>query len=204
MISRSRSGPTVAAISMECTTSANNTVTCLYSADWVAGVSGEPHSLQNLAVDAAKAPHDLHERSAAVSAAGPSPLPSTSVSCHRWSDMSAISHPGTLPDSPFPRRRTAVGCIQICTPIDCWMKRATRYSCRRSELRTRGRGSRVSVGRLDESSNVLTVEPAHRSTHHGRAAFPNERRTRSRVPTWRRDTLRELASLTMVLPAVNR
>ena len=37
MISRSRSGPTAAAMSIECTTSANNTVTCLYSAD-AAGV----------------------------------------------------------------------------------------------------------------------------------------------------------------------
>ena len=36
MISRSRSGPTAAAMSIECTTSANSTVTCLYSADGVA------------------------------------------------------------------------------------------------------------------------------------------------------------------------
>ena len=33
MISRSRSAPTAAAMSIECTTSANSTVTCLYSAD---------------------------------------------------------------------------------------------------------------------------------------------------------------------------
>ena len=39
MISRSRSAPTAAAMSIECTTSANSTVTCLYSADWVACVS---------------------------------------------------------------------------------------------------------------------------------------------------------------------
>ena len=32
MISRSRSAPTAAAMSIECTTSANSTVTCLYSA----------------------------------------------------------------------------------------------------------------------------------------------------------------------------
>ena len=36
MISRNRSAPTAAAMSIECTTSANSTVTCLYSADWVA------------------------------------------------------------------------------------------------------------------------------------------------------------------------
>ena len=36
MISRSRSAPTAAAMSIECTTSANSTVTCLYSADRVA------------------------------------------------------------------------------------------------------------------------------------------------------------------------
>jgi hypothetical protein len=33
---------------------------------------------------------------------------------------------------------------------------------------------------------------------------PDERRTRSRVPTCRSDTMREVASLTMDLPAVNR
>ena len=48
MISRSRSAPTAAAMSIECTTSANSTVTCLYSADRVACVTGAPHSLQNL------------------------------------------------------------------------------------------------------------------------------------------------------------
>ena len=50
MISRSRSAPTADAMSIECTTSANNTVTCLYSADRVAGARAVPHSLQNLAV----------------------------------------------------------------------------------------------------------------------------------------------------------
>jgi hypothetical protein len=58
MISRSRSLPTVAAMSIERTTSANNTVTCLYSADWVADVIGVPHSPQNLAVAPNCVPHD--------------------------------------------------------------------------------------------------------------------------------------------------
>ena len=43
-------GPTVAAISIERTTSANTTVTCLYSAGVDATVVGEPHSSQNFAV----------------------------------------------------------------------------------------------------------------------------------------------------------
>ena len=81
---------------MERATSANNTVTCLYSADWVAGASGEPHSLQNFAVAPNRAPH-AHETLATVRAPGPSPSSSTSVSCHRWSDLSAISHRGPCP-----------------------------------------------------------------------------------------------------------
>ena len=47
MISRSRSAPTAAAMSIECTTSANNTVTCLYSAALAAAETAVPHSLQN-------------------------------------------------------------------------------------------------------------------------------------------------------------
>ncbi len=42
MISRSRSGPTVAAMSIECTTSANSTVTCLYSAAVSDSTTDEP------------------------------------------------------------------------------------------------------------------------------------------------------------------
>src|SRR6476659_8545498 len=91
MISRSRSAPTAAAISIEWTTSANSTVTCLYSADRVACVSGTPHSLQNLELRGSSVPHDPHGSPAAVSAPRPSPLGSTSISCHRWSAMSVIS-----------------------------------------------------------------------------------------------------------------
>src|SRR5882757_3662798 len=91
MISRSRSGPTVAAMSIECTTSANSTVTCLYSADCVADVTGVPHSLQNLELGGSSVPHDPHGSPAAVSAPTPSPLGSTSVSFHCWSTMSVIS-----------------------------------------------------------------------------------------------------------------
>ena len=62
MISRSRSAPTAAAMSIECTTSANSTVTCLYSADRVACVTGVPHSLQNLEFGGSSVPHDPHEQ----------------------------------------------------------------------------------------------------------------------------------------------
>jgi hypothetical protein len=91
MISRSRSVPTVAAMSIECTTSANNTVTCLYSADVAAGVIGVPHSLQNLEFGGSSVPHDPHDSPDAVTAPRPSPVPPMTVSCHRWSAMSVIS-----------------------------------------------------------------------------------------------------------------
>jgi hypothetical protein len=81
-------------MSIEWTTSANNTVTCLYSADWEAFAAADPHSLQNLAVAARSVPHDPQVMAAAASAPQPSPLSSTSVSFHRWSDMSAKSHLG--------------------------------------------------------------------------------------------------------------
>src|ERR1700731_2237472 len=64
MISRNRSAPTAAAISIEWTTSANRTVTCLYSADRVACVTGAPHSLQNLEFGGSSVPHDPHGRPA--------------------------------------------------------------------------------------------------------------------------------------------
>ena len=90
MISRSRSAPTAAAMSIECTTSANRTVTCLYSADWATCLRRAPHSLQNLEFGGSAEPHDPHGSSAAVSPPPPSPLGSTSVSFHRWSTMSVI------------------------------------------------------------------------------------------------------------------
>src|SRR6478752_9487461 len=91
MISRSRSAPTAAAMSIEWTTSANKTVTCLYSAVVAAGLTGAPHLLQNRESGGSSVPHDPHNSPAAVTAPRPSPVPSTSVSCHRWSAMSVIS-----------------------------------------------------------------------------------------------------------------
>jgi hypothetical protein len=91
MISRNRSAPTAAARSIERITSANSTVTCLYSADWVACVNRAPHSPQNLAVGLDRAPQEPQKNPVAVSPPPPSPLGSTSVSFHCWSTMSVIS-----------------------------------------------------------------------------------------------------------------
>src|ERR1700677_64596 len=57
MISRNRSVPTAAAMSIECTTSANSTVTCLYSAGVRDTAVGDPHSSQNFALSRNSAPH---------------------------------------------------------------------------------------------------------------------------------------------------
>src|SRR4029077_16962212 len=73
------------------TTSANSTVTCLYSADRLTCMTGAPHSLQNLEFGGSSVPHDPQSSPAAVSPPPPSPLGSTSVSFHRWSVMSVIS-----------------------------------------------------------------------------------------------------------------
>jgi len=69
----------------------DNTVTCLYSADRVACVSRVPHSLQNVAVGLDGAPQEPQENPVAVSPLPPSPLPSTSVSFHRWWTTYVIS-----------------------------------------------------------------------------------------------------------------
>src|SRR6185369_1765925 len=77
-------------MSIECTTSANSTVTCLYSADRLSCVTGAPHSLQNLEFGGSSVPHDPQSSPVAVSPP-PFPLGSTSVSFHCWSTMSVIS-----------------------------------------------------------------------------------------------------------------
>ncbi len=57
---------TAAAMAIERTTSANSTVTCLYSA-WVSGsATGEPQPWQNLSPARSSAPHDLHTVPVAV------------------------------------------------------------------------------------------------------------------------------------------
>jgi hypothetical protein len=57
--------PCVPGLSIECTTSANSTVTCLYSAVVPDTAVGDPHSSQNFAVGRNSAPH-LVQLNAAV------------------------------------------------------------------------------------------------------------------------------------------
>ena len=66
-------------MSIEWTTSANSTVTCLYSADRLTCVTGAPHSLQNLEFGGSSVPHDPQNSPVAVSPPPPSPPGSTSV-----------------------------------------------------------------------------------------------------------------------------
>ena len=68
MISRNRSISTAAAMSIERTTSANNTVTCLYFAVSPETAVGAPHSSQNLAFTRRPAPHDPHATPAVIRA----------------------------------------------------------------------------------------------------------------------------------------
>src|SRR5260370_21243571 len=70
MISRNRSKSTAAAMSIDRTTSANSTVTCLYSAGVVAVGTAAPHSLQNFEFGGNSIPHDPHTKSAAVMSRG--------------------------------------------------------------------------------------------------------------------------------------
>src|ERR1700733_6158139 len=90
-ISRNRSAPTAAAMSIEWTTSANNTVTCLYSARGGRAETAAPHSLQNLAVALDCAPQEPQNRPVAVSPPPPSELGSTSISFHCCWAVSVIS-----------------------------------------------------------------------------------------------------------------
>src|ERR1700741_2807658 len=70
MSSRNRAAPTAAAMSIECTTSANKTVTCLYSAGFVPVETAAPHWLQNLAFSFSSVPQDPHESPVAVISRG--------------------------------------------------------------------------------------------------------------------------------------
>jgi hypothetical protein len=70
MISRNRSVSTAAAMSIDRTTSANSTVTCLYSAGVVAIATAAPHSLQNFEFGGSSLPHDPHTKAAAAMSRG--------------------------------------------------------------------------------------------------------------------------------------
>jgi hypothetical protein len=61
-------------MSIECTTSANSTVTCLYSAGLVSGLIGEPQEWQNRASSSGSVPHVPHVVAVVIRfAADPSP-----------------------------------------------------------------------------------------------------------------------------------
>ena len=66
MISRNRSAPTAAAMSIEWTTSANSTVTCLYSAGVSDAAVADPHSSQNFAVGRNSAEHLMQVNEAVI------------------------------------------------------------------------------------------------------------------------------------------
>jgi hypothetical protein len=69
-MSRDRSISAAAAMSIERTTSANSTVTCVYSAGVVAIATGAPHSLQNFEFGGSSVPHDPRATVAAVMSRG--------------------------------------------------------------------------------------------------------------------------------------
>ena len=120
MISRNRSISSAAARSIERTTSANSTVTCLYSACVSGSTTGEPQPWQNRAFARGSAPH-VRQTVAAVIATSPAAVepkprhhdsgrpalqrsdPSlTSTSCHRRAELSVISPGGPRCDSRSP------------------------------------------------------------------------------------------------------
>ena len=76
MTSRSRSAPTAAAMSIEWTTSAKRTVTCLYSARVSPSLTGEPQPWQNRAFSRGSVPHVRHAAMAVIRpSADPGPQP---------------------------------------------------------------------------------------------------------------------------------
>ena len=80
MISRSRSTSTAAAISIECTTSANSTVTCLYFGGVDRRQPGRRTRRQKLAFSRSSVPHDPHTTPAVITHhRRPSPWPSRYV-----------------------------------------------------------------------------------------------------------------------------
>jgi len=80
----------------------------LYSADRVAEVTGVPHSHQNFAVGLDCAPQEPQNNPVVVSPPPPSPLGSTSVSCHRrWEDVRNITPAIRFEVQPL--RRSLVG-----------------------------------------------------------------------------------------------
>jgi hypothetical protein len=62
-------------MSIDRTTSANNTVTCLYLAVSTAATSGDPHESQNRAPSCGTAPHDRHASTTGVTTFSAGPVP---------------------------------------------------------------------------------------------------------------------------------
>src|SRR6478752_4202033 len=99
-ISRHRSISTAAARSIECTTSANSTVTCLYSARVSDSTTGEPQPWQNRAFARGSVPH---ERQAVAAVIAP---PAAHEPTPRHHDSGRLAFHHSDPRAP-PHRVTA-------------------------------------------------------------------------------------------------
>src|SRR6266478_2844575 len=79
MISRNRATSKAAEISIDLTTSANSTVTCLYFAVSTDATSCDPHMSQNRARSFGTAPQDRHTSAAGVTASSAGPVAFTDI-----------------------------------------------------------------------------------------------------------------------------
>ena len=130
------------------------------------GGSGAATPTQNFAITLNRAPHEPSRRRKCITTVVHVSIVSPLVRpvCH--------IAPGMQPARLHQTHEAPSAAFTICTPINAWLKRETLSSCHLSERPTRARVFRASSGRPDESSNLLTVAPAHGSTHRGRAASP--------------------------------
>jgi hypothetical protein len=151
MISRNRSAPTAAAMSIECTTSANSTVTCLNSA-WVScAVTGAPHSLQNFEFAGSSVPHDLHTKAAAVMSTGQPPLFHVVIV-----SPLAGQHVGYCSRDP------AYGCALRSASVWAWACGLDAFPCRTATpLSSTARGPRNCSGALLRSSYLNARDYSH-------------------------------------------
>jgi hypothetical protein len=82
---------TAAAMSMECTTSANSTVACLYSAGVLGTAVGVPHSSQNFALGRNSALHLTQLNTAVMRLTiRRSPMTGGAIRWHPWLDGHAV------------------------------------------------------------------------------------------------------------------
>jgi UDP-N-acetylmuramoyl-L-alanyl-D-glutamate--2,6-diaminopimelate ligase len=168
----------VAAMSIDRTTSANSTVTCLYSAGRGACVSRAPHSRQNLPAERDCAPQEQQISSVAVAPPLSPGQTSTSVSFHRWSVMSGISPPFET-DFPDGVARAPLGRVMPVTAPN-WSNRPLRPTAiagvRLSELAT-AIGAVGAVGAAPPHVVVSGVTLRGQDAHSGDlfAALPGAR-----------------------------